>query len=446
LHCLIIAGEQKFETKEACRQYASEMIKQKCDEGYIETGKNPAHRSPLPEELIQGLNKKRKVKIPDGDFTILTLPEVKHIIVGVLHQAEHNMSPPSREYPKTPYDHMHGTFYTEAYSLVHTDDYLCDGILVWLPRLKMFGTWDSDHYELLVFPDVSWNDISADPAKYIAAQWDNSFSFPFVQGIVNVWEYFDFIPDDIYEQSKNIIKLTDKEGEEAIQVFLKTYEDIILNLPYSDDTTPSSALALIYNHLGKQAENAANYNEALNWFKKELCIKTYHSSTIGADVYLHLGFCYQKISSFENAMHYLAAYEKENPKSWFAWHTIALCHHKQNKIKEAVEAYRNAILHGTQDPYTYSNLAICLSQQNKIDAAIEFTIIAGLMNEKDSIMPYNLACYYSSKNMIKESLASMEESLQKGYANVNSLMEDADLANVRTDKKFHELLVKYNFK
>jgi hypothetical protein len=47
-----------------------------------------------------------------------------------------------------------------------------DFILLWLPREKLFGAWDSDHWVLTVFRGVSWADIVASPATYINAQWD----------------------------------------------------------------------------------------------------------------------------------------------------------------------------------------------------------------------------------------------------------------------------------
>jgi hypothetical protein len=45
-------------------------------------------------------------------------------------------------------------------------------ILLWLPRERMFGTWDCDHWVLKVFRDSSWSDIVASPASYLNAQWD----------------------------------------------------------------------------------------------------------------------------------------------------------------------------------------------------------------------------------------------------------------------------------
>lgn len=45
-------------------------------------------------------------------------------------------------------------------------------ILLWLPRERLFGTWDCDHWVLKVFRRAGWSDIVASPAAYINAQWD----------------------------------------------------------------------------------------------------------------------------------------------------------------------------------------------------------------------------------------------------------------------------------
>jgi hypothetical protein len=66
-----------------------------------------------------------------------------------------------------------GHYAIPAVNLVaDAEDHDPEFILLWLPGEGLYGTWDSDHAELLVFPGVTWADIAADPLPYIAAQWD----------------------------------------------------------------------------------------------------------------------------------------------------------------------------------------------------------------------------------------------------------------------------------
>ena len=61
------------------------------------------------------------------------------------------------------------------------------GILVWLPDIQMFGTWDRDHRKLRVFNNAVWGDVVRDPVKYLNGLWNPQE----VENIV-------FEPDDKY--------------------------------------------------------------------------------------------------------------------------------------------------------------------------------------------------------------------------------------------------------
>ena len=53
------------------------------------------------------------------------------------------------------------------------------GILVWLPDQLSYGTWDNDHWDLLVFPHVTWTDIAKNPVPFINAQWQHGIAFEY---------------------------------------------------------------------------------------------------------------------------------------------------------------------------------------------------------------------------------------------------------------------------
>ena len=55
---------------------------------------------------------------------------------------------------------------------VENEYYDPEFILCWLPNEMMFGAWDSDHWELFTFRDISWTQIAQDPLPYINCQWD----------------------------------------------------------------------------------------------------------------------------------------------------------------------------------------------------------------------------------------------------------------------------------
>lgn len=60
----------------------------------------------------------------------------------------------------------------------------------------------------------------------------------------------------------------------------------------------------------------------------------------------------------------------------------------------------------------------------------------------DPIIFYNLACSYSLMGDIDKSLQALRDALEKGYRDFSYMDKDPDLANLKKDKRFDELLSK----
>lgn len=68
-----------------------------------------------------------------------------------------------------------GKSYYEIPAINLTDQcesYDSEYILLYLPNEKMYGTWDSDHWILYVFPNTKWTDIVINPVEFINQQWN----------------------------------------------------------------------------------------------------------------------------------------------------------------------------------------------------------------------------------------------------------------------------------
>lgn len=77
------------------------------------------------------------------------------------------------ECPDDPHADEEGYYVVPCVSLLASaEHYDPEGILVWIPDLRRFGTWDSDHWDLVVFPRATWGDIVAEPGRFLNAQWD----------------------------------------------------------------------------------------------------------------------------------------------------------------------------------------------------------------------------------------------------------------------------------
>lgn len=70
-----------------------------------------------------------------------------------------------------------GSYLVTAVNLTQTaEKYDGEGLLLWLPKEKQFGTWDCSHPFIMVFEvEASWSMIIQDPVKYLNAQWSDGF-------------------------------------------------------------------------------------------------------------------------------------------------------------------------------------------------------------------------------------------------------------------------------
>lgn len=120
----------------------------------------------LPEDLMAFLKSGKMLaydsaRCEPGRITLLE--PGKHQIGEVYVNNAHEGDPHTQD---------DGCYVVRAVNLVDScEGYSPEYILLWLPDTNEYGTWDCDHYELMVFPKVLWANIVEDPLRYINAQW-----------------------------------------------------------------------------------------------------------------------------------------------------------------------------------------------------------------------------------------------------------------------------------
>ena len=98
-----------------------------------------------------------------------------------------------------PHNNQDGYYNGFGVSLIQSCTYYPpEGMLVWIPDFKVFGTLDPDHQELKVFPKSTWTDIEENICLYLAAGWGLSEEY-FMHGNIykyfNPWDRWDFIKE-----------------------------------------------------------------------------------------------------------------------------------------------------------------------------------------------------------------------------------------------------------
>ena len=117
-----------------------------------------------------------------GSLTLKRLPDL--LIEEVYIDSENS---PLQE--SDPNAGREGYYSIPAVSLIDScEGYDPEGILVWLPDQRCYGTWDNDHWDVLIFPDLTWTDIVADPVPFINAQWRGEVNFEYLKP----WPRYEF--------------------------------------------------------------------------------------------------------------------------------------------------------------------------------------------------------------------------------------------------------------
>jgi hypothetical protein len=128
-------------------------------------------KADLPEDLLEFLRSGSQLDYdPDdcecGQVTLFAHNKLSPSVVFV----DSDDAPFANQ---DPHVEEEGCYVVPAINLVaECEGYDPDGILIWLPDQKVFGTWDSEFWNVLIFPNATWSEISASPVKYLNALWE----------------------------------------------------------------------------------------------------------------------------------------------------------------------------------------------------------------------------------------------------------------------------------
>jgi hypothetical protein len=118
-----------------------------------------------------------------------------------------------------------GYFYCKAISLTTASDtYDPAGILIWVPDLKTFGSYDSDHCSLHLFPGKDINDILKNAEYFITQGW--SMIEPEVE-VSFLREHFDFVPDRFEKEIMEAFERDASNKAELLKQWLLHWESLI---------------------------------------------------------------------------------------------------------------------------------------------------------------------------------------------------------------------------
>ena len=146
--------------------------------------------SDLPTDLIRFLESGRSLEYDStglelGDVTIHCASdiELKEFAINSEHNAKWAVEDPHHD--------DSGCYCVPAFDLLKScSNYSPVGQLIYIPKLSVYGQFDSDHRAITYFPRITWWNIVGDPRRYLNAQWQpQQFSFNPILNPVGQFEF-----------------------------------------------------------------------------------------------------------------------------------------------------------------------------------------------------------------------------------------------------------------
>jgi hypothetical protein len=124
---------------------------------------------PIPQDLRDFLTKPetRHMSLKEGEVRELTLFSAEELKLEkfVVDSCELHVNGPLEVDPGEQREY-------EGYSLIkECNNYDPNGVLTWFPGFNAYGSADTEHQRIIIYPGVTWTDILRAPTWYVNGEW-----------------------------------------------------------------------------------------------------------------------------------------------------------------------------------------------------------------------------------------------------------------------------------
>ncbi len=119
-----------------------------------------------------------------------------------------------------------------------------------------------------------------------------------------------------------------------------------------------------------------------------------------------------------------------------------IMHANMNDFSNAIREFKASIA-ATPTVDAYSNLGASYLQLGKRNLALRALQSAERLNSSDRFVAYNLAATHSLKNNTDLALEYLDKALGLGFSQYDAIRFDPDLANLRGEPEFRQVLEKH---
>jgi tetratricopeptide (TPR) repeat protein len=171
-------------------------------------------------------------------------------------------------------------------------------------------------------------------------------------------------------------------------------------------------------------------------------------------IYNKIGITYSRLKFYPLAIEAFNRSIGLNPKYSFSYNNLGSVYFADNNKKQAERCFRKAIsLKDDEAPY-YVNLGTLLFEKNQFDKGLQLlrkalaldpdifkkagdsSLVAAIAQKDSGEKNYFMARFYASTGDVDRALENLQQSLMKGYTNLEGLQTEKDFDPIRQDEKF----------
>lgn len=219
---------------------------------------------------------------------------------------------------------------------------------------------------------------------------------------------------------------------------LKQYDSARYNIQRALDYDPTNVI--LWGNLSGVFKQLKEYDSASRYYRMQVLAKM----KPGIPTYYALGNFYSDIKTYDSAVYYFKKVIALDPKHLASYNEIGTAFMEQEMYDSALHYFESALKVNPKTATALLNAGLASHSLQRYPRAIEYIESSIKIDGGKPKTFYQLACSYALSNNVEKAIENLKISYeQKGYKNLDNLINDPDLINLKTNKEFQALLDKF---
>ncbi|MEO7924228.1 MAG: tetratricopeptide repeat protein [Chitinophagaceae bacterium] len=218
---------------------------------------------------------------------------------------------------------------------------------------------------------------------------------------------------------------------------MKQYDSARVNMQKALRIDPENPV--IWANLAGVFRQLKQYDSAGYYFKRQI----FRRGDVTAQAYFAIGNFFDDMKAYDSAIVYFRKATQLDPRYGAAYTAMGSAFMKMEMNDSAFVYLRQALNQDANSVTANLNLGLVYHAMQRYDSAIVYISNAIRLDPGKPKNYYSLACSYALANKPEQAIQYLRQAYERGYKNVDNLVNDPDISGLRDYKEFQTLLDKY---